>query len=177
MPNLPTGTVTLFFADMEGSTRLLQQLGERYADVLAEFRRLLRQVFVQCNGYEVDTQGDAFFVVFDRAIDAISTAAAIQRTLFNHSWSEDVTVRVRIGLHTGEPILTSDGYIGMDVHHTARIMSAAHGGQILLSQTNRSPVDGSYRFAGRNASKHPFPLNWTKRPARRIQERSFSHVR
>src|SRR6266702_3925513 len=140
MPNLPTGTVTLFFADMEGSTRLLQQLGERYADVLAEFRRLLRQVFVQCNGYEVDTQGDAFFVVFDRATDAISTAAAIQRTLFNHSWSEDVTVRVRIGLHTGEPILTSDGYIGMDVHHTARIMSAAHGGQILLSQTTRDLV-------------------------------------
>ncbi len=140
MHKLPTGTVTLFFADMEGSTRLLQQLGERYADVLAEFRRLLRQVFVQCNGYEVDTQGDAFFVVFDRAIDAISTAAAIQRTLFNHSWSEDVTVRVRIGLHTGEPILTSDGYIGMDVHHTARIMSAAHGGQILLSQTTRDLV-------------------------------------
>ena len=85
MPNLPTGTVTLFFADMEGSTRLLQQLGEGYAEVLAEFRRLLRQVFVQCNGYEVDTQGDAFFVVFDRAIDGISTAAAVHRTLFNHS--------------------------------------------------------------------------------------------
>src|SRR2546421_869299 len=140
MLNQPTGTVTLFFADMEGSTRLLQELGERYAEVLSEFRRLLRQVFVQCNGYEVDTQGDAFFVVFDRAIDGISTAAAIQRTLFNHSWSEDATVRVRIGLHTGEPILTSDGYIGMDVHHTARIMSAAHGGQILLSQTTRDLV-------------------------------------
>src|SRR3989440_10771498 len=140
MPNLPTGTVTLFFADMEGSTRLLRQLGERYAEVLAEFRHLLRQVFVQCNGYEVDTQGDAFFVVFDRAIDGIFTAAVIQRTLFNHSWSEDATVRVRIGLHTGEPILTSDGYIGMDVHHTARIMSAAHGGQILLSQTTRDLV-------------------------------------
>ncbi len=140
MHKLPTGTVTLFFADMEGSTRLLQQLGERYAGVLAEFRRLLRQEFVQCNGYELDTQGDAFFVVFDRAIDAISTAAAIQRTLFNHSWSEDATVRVRIGLYTGEPILTSDGYIGMDVHHTARIMSAAHGGQILLSQTTRDLV-------------------------------------
>lgn len=140
MPNLPTGTVTLFFSDMEGSTRLLQQLGERYADVLAEFRRLLRQVFVQYSGYEVDTQGDAFFVVFDRAIDATSTAAAIQRTLFNHSWLEDATVRVRIGIHTGEPILTSDGYIGMDVHHTARIMSAAHGGQTLLSQTTRDLV-------------------------------------
>jgi len=125
---------------MEGSTRLLQQLGERYAGVLADFRRLLRQAFVQCNGYEVDTQGDAFFVVFDRAVDAISAAAAIQRTLFNHSWSEGATVRLRIGLHTGEPILTSDGYIGMDVHHTARIMSAAHGGQILLSQTTRDLV-------------------------------------
>ena len=140
MPNLPTGTVTLFFTDIEGSTRLLQQLGERYAAVLAEFRCLLRQVFAQYNGYEVDTQGDAFFVAFDRAINAISTAAVIQRTLFNHSWSEDATVRVRIGLHTGEPILTSDGYIGMDVHHTARIMSAAHGGQTLLSQTTRDLV-------------------------------------
>src|SRR2546430_219436 len=140
MPNLPTGTVTLFFADMEGSTRLLQQLGERYAEVLAEFRRLLRQVFVQCNGYEVDTQGDAFFVVFDRAIDGISTAAAIQRTLFNHSWSEDACVRVRIGLHTGEPMLTSDGYIVRGLHHPARIMSAAHGGRIVLSQTTRDLV-------------------------------------
>ena len=140
MPDLPTGTVTLLFSDMEGSTRLLQQLGERYAGVLAELPHLLRQAFVQYNGHEVDTQGDAFFVAFARATDAVSAAAAIQRALADHSWPEDTSVRVRIGLHTGEPVTGSDGYIGMDVHHAARIMSAGHGGQILLSQTTRDLV-------------------------------------
>src|ERR1700736_107528 len=135
MPDLPTGTVTLLFTDIEGSTRLLQRLGEQYAAVLADCRRLLRRMFQQYNGFEVDTQGDAFFVAFARATDAVSAAAAIQRTLASQHWPQDVTVRVRIGLHTGEPLLSSDGYIGMDVHHAARIMSAGHGGQILLSQT------------------------------------------
>src|SRR6266487_4649629 len=140
MSDLPTGTVTLFFSDMEGSTRLLQQLGERYADVLAECRHLLRQLFVQYNGSEVDTQGDAFFVAFARATDALAAAAAIQRALTERAWPEGIAVRVRIGLHTGEPKLTADGYIGMDVHHAARVMSAGHGGQILLSPTTRQLV-------------------------------------
>src|SRR5690349_9265935 len=103
MSDLPTGTVTLLFSDIEGSTRLLQQLGERYADVLAECRHLLRQLFVQYHGREVDTQGDAFFIAFARATDAVSAAAAIHRTLFEHRWPEGTSVRVRIGLHTGEP--------------------------------------------------------------------------
>lgn len=141
MSDLPTGTVTLFFSDIEGSTRLLQQLGECYADVLAECRHLLRQLFVQCNGREVDTQGDAFFVAFARASDAVGAAAAIQRVLAEHTWPEGISVRVRIGLHTGEPMLTTDGYIGMDVHHAARIMSAGHGGQILLSPTTHQLVE------------------------------------
>jgi len=149
MADLPTGTVTLLFTDMEGSTRLTQQLGEDYAGVLQECRQVLRAAFAQHNGHEVDTQGDAFFVVFARATDAIAAAAATQRALASHLWPQGVSVRVRIGLHTGEPTLTSDGYIGVDVHHAARIMSAGHGGQILLSPTTRQLVeqhlpDGTY---------------------------------
>src|SRR2546421_3206475 len=141
MPDLPTGTVTLLFSDIEGSTRLVQQLGERYADVLAECQYLLRQLFVQYHGSEVDTQGDAFFVAFARATDALAAAAAIQRALVEHAWPEGISVRVRIGLHTGEPKRTAEGYIGMDVHHAARIMSAGHGGQILLSPATRRLVE------------------------------------
>ncbi len=141
IPDLPTGTITLLFTDMEGSTRLLQQLGERYAGVLADCRQLLRTAFTRYNGHEVDTQGDAFFVVFARATDAAAAAVAIQRALAGHQWLQDVTVRVRIGLHTGEPTLVAEGYIGMDVHHAARIMSAGHGGQILLSPTTRQLVE------------------------------------
>ena len=135
MRELPTGTVTLLFTDIEGSTRLLQQLGERYASLLETCRELLRAAFLEFHGYEVDTQGDAFFVAFARATDAISAAVAAQRALFSHTWPEGVTVRVRMGLHTGEPQLASEGYVGLDVHHAARIMSAGHGGQVLLSQT------------------------------------------
>src|SRR5438067_1079456 len=135
MRQLPTGTVTLLFTDIEGSTQLLQQLGDRYASVLTECRRLLRAAFQQWNGYEVDTQGDAFFVAFARATDAVSAAVAGQRALANHPWPEGSVVGVRMGLHTGEPQRSAEGYVGLDVHRAARIMSAGHGGQILLSQT------------------------------------------
>ncbi|MFL5627794.1 MAG: ATP-binding protein [Ktedonobacteraceae bacterium] len=141
MRQLPTGTVTLLFTDIEGSTHLLQQLGEHYASVLVECRRLLRSTFQQWNGYEVDTQGDAFFVAFARATDAVSAVVAAQRALATHVWSAGVEVRMRMGLHTGEPSLFSEGYVGMDVHHAARIMSAGHGGQVLLSQTTRDIVE------------------------------------
>ena len=137
MHHLPRGTVTLLFTDMEGSTRLLQQLGERYTDLLEEYRQLLRAAFQQWNGNVVDTQGDAFFVAFARASDAVSGAVAAQRALASHFWPEGVVVRVRMGLHTGEPRLSSEGYTGLDVHHAARMMSAGHGGQVLLSQTTR----------------------------------------
>ncbi len=139
--SLPTGTVTLLFTDIEGSTRLLQQLGDRYADVLAECRHLLRAAFQEWGGHEVDTQGDAFFVAFARATDAVLAAVDAQRALAAHPWPEGATVRVRIGLHTGEPSLASEGYVGMDVHRAARIMSAAHGGQVLLSQTTSNLVE------------------------------------
>ena len=141
MRQLPTGTVTLLFTDIEGSTQLLQQLGDRYASVLTECRRLLRAAFQQWNGYEVDTQGDAFFVAFARATDAVSAAVAGQRALANHPWPEGSVVGVRMGLHTGEPSLVSEGYVGIDVHHAARIMSATRGGHILLSQATRDLVE------------------------------------
>jgi predicted ATPase/class 3 adenylate cyclase len=139
----PSGTVTLLFSDIEGSTRLLERLGtETYADVLEQHRRLLREVFAQHEGYEVDTEGDAFFVAFARAGDAVSAAEEGQRALGTAAWPEGVEVRVRMGLHTGEPVVVDANYVGMDVHRAARIMTAGHGGQVLLSQATRVLVDG-----------------------------------
>src|SRR5437764_10079136 len=141
MHHLPRGTVTLLFTDMEGSTRLLQRLGERYTDLLEEYRQLLRAAFQRWNGNVVDTQGDGFFAAFARASDAVSGAVAAQRALVSHFWPEGAVVRVRMGLHTGEPTLSSEGYTGLDVHLAARMMSAGHGGQVLLSQTTRALVE------------------------------------
>ena len=141
MSKLPMGTVTLLFTDIEGSTLLLQHLGERYASVLIECRDLLRTVFRGHHGHEVDTQGDAFFVSFARASDAILATVAAQHALTTHPWPKGLGVRVRMGIHTGEPSLVSEGYVGLDVHHAARIMSAGHGGQVLLSQTTRDLVE------------------------------------
>ncbi len=138
---LPTGTVTLLFSDIEGSTRHLQRVGERYADVLETCRHLLRTAFQQYHGHEIDAQGDAFFVAFARATDAVSAAVEAQRTLASQAWPEGVAVRVRMGLHTGEPHLVAEGYVGLDVHRAARIMNAGHGGQVLLSQTTRDLVE------------------------------------
>src|SRR2546428_4596557 len=141
MHHLPMGTVTLLFTDIEGSTRLLQQVGERYTDLLEESRQLLRAAFGRWNGNVVDTQGDAFFVAFARASDAVGAAVAAQRVLASHVWPEGVVVRVRMGIYIGEPTLSSEGYTGLDVHHAARLMSAGHGGQVLLSQTTRELVE------------------------------------
>ena len=141
MPHLPRGTVTLLFTDIEGSTSLLQQVGERYSQVLDECRRLLRAAFHRWYGYEVDTQGDSFFVAFARATDALEASVDAQRALARHVWPDGVSVRVRMGLHTGEPQLSAEGYVGLDVHRAARVMSAGHGGQILLSLTTRELVE------------------------------------
>jgi predicted ATPase/class 3 adenylate cyclase len=131
-PNeLPSGTVTFLFTDVEGSTRLLQEHGAQYASLLAEHRRVLRTAFSAQSGVEVDTQGDAFFVAFSRAADAVAGADEARRSL------EGGPIRVRMGIHTGEPIVTDEGYVGMDVHRAARIAAAAHGGQIVLSETTR----------------------------------------
>ncbi len=141
MPDLPTGTVTFLFTDIEGSTRLLQHLEDRYADVLNECRRLLHSAVQERGGQEVDTQGDAFFFAFTRARDAAAAAVTAQRAINAHQWPAGGILRVRMGLHTGEALAVRTGYVGMDVHRAARICSAAHGGQILLSQTTRDLVE------------------------------------
>ena len=135
---LPGGTVTFLFTDIEGSTRLLQELGDDYGQVVADHRRLLREIFQTGGGNEVDTQGDAFFYSFPRARDAVRAAVDGQRALASHEWPRGVDVRVRMGLHTGEPTVGEEGYVGMDVVRAARICSAGHGGQILLSETTRA---------------------------------------
>ena len=142
MRELPIGTVPLLFTDIEGSTRMLQ-IWWSYASLLETCRSLLRTAFLDFHGHEVDTEGDAFFVAFSRATDAVSAAVAAQRALFTLAWPDGVAVRVRMGLHTGEPHLASEGYVGLDVHHAARIMSAGHGGQVLLSQTTRDLVEST----------------------------------
>src|SRR5881398_2051747 len=130
MSELPTGTVTFLFTDIEGSTRLLHELGDAYADALAEHRRVLREAFARHGGVEVDTQGDAFFVAFARASDALAAAREGQEALRE-------PIRVRMGIHTGEPIVTDEGYVGIDVHRAARIAGVGHGGQVLVSQSTR----------------------------------------
>ena len=140
MHDLPTGTVTFLFTDIEGSTRLLRRLGERYAGVLEEHQRILRTVFEQAGGREIDTQGDAFFVAFRRAKDAVSAALAAQNALVAHEWPSGEQVRVRMGLHTAEPVVGKERYVGLGVHRAARICSAGHGGQVLLSGVTRELV-------------------------------------
>jgi predicted ATPase/class 3 adenylate cyclase len=137
---LPSGTVTFLFSDVEGSTRLLTQLPDRYADVLAEHQRLLRAAFEEHDGREVHTEGDAFFVAFARAGDAIAAAVSAQRALASQLWPEGVDVRVRIGVHTGEAEVRDDDYVGLDVHRAARICAAGHGAQVLISSSTRELV-------------------------------------
>jgi WD40 repeat protein/class 3 adenylate cyclase len=139
-PNLPEGTVTFLFTDIEGSTRLLSSLREKYALLLEDHRRILREVFNHWDGHEVDTQGDAFFVAFSRATRAVAAAVDAQRLLNEHAWPEGVVVRVRMGIHTGEPWNGAEGYVGMDVHRAARIAHVGLGGQVLLSETTTALV-------------------------------------
>jgi len=144
---LPTGTVTFLFTDIEGSTRLLSELGESYTAVLAAHHRALREAIAAYDGVEVDTAGDAFFVAFSRASDAVAAADNAQERLAAGQ------VRVRMGIHTGEPILgEEEGYVGMDVHRAARVMSAGHGGQVLISQTTRDLLGDA--FALRDLGEH-----------------------
>lgn len=138
---LPTGTVTFLFTDIEGSTRLLQEHRDRYPDVLKTHRQLLRATTEHADGYEFETQGDGLFTAFPSASDALKAAVTAQRALHEYHWPEGATVRVRMGLHTGQPTLTESGYVGLDLHRTARICTAGHGGQILLSQTTRELVE------------------------------------
>src|SRR3954463_10716702 len=139
MSELPGGTVTFVFTDIEGSTRLLQELGdEGYGRVSGDHRRIVRETFGAREGREIDTQGDAFFFSFPRARDAVAAAVDAQRALHEHEWPDGREVRVRMGLHTGEPHVGEEGYLGLDVVRAARISAAGHGGQILISETTRA---------------------------------------
>ncbi len=135
--DLPTGTVTFLFTDVEGSTRLLRELGaEAYADALADHRRIVREACAAEDGVEVDTQGDAFFFAFPSAPGAVAAAGAMTEALAGPDPS------LRIGLHTGTPLVTDEGYVGDDVHFAARVGASAHGGQVVLSQSDTELVDG-----------------------------------
>jgi len=139
----PSGTVTFMFTDIEGSTQLVQQLHDEYATLLADQRSILRVAFENWNGYEVDTQGDAFFVAYTRASDAVNAAVDAQRSLAAYRGPQDVKVRVRTGLHTAESHFGPTGYVGIDVHRAARIGAAGHGGQVLVSQTTHDLLKNS----------------------------------
>ncbi len=156
---LPTGFVTLLMTDIEASTALLRRLGDRYGDLLNDVRGVLRAAVSRASGREIDARADEFFAVFERARAAIDAAAAIQRALGNRRWPDDLHVRVRIGIHSGRPTLTEVGYIGLAVHTTARVCSAARGGQIVVSGETRAAVreSGSPGIRFRSLGRHRLP--------------------
>jgi predicted ATPase/class 3 adenylate cyclase len=139
--DLPTGTITFLFTDIEGSTRLLQALGAEYRSVLERHDALVRAALSAHDGVEVRTEGDSFFAVFRSAADAVAAAAEAQRALADEPWPQGKDVRIRMGLHTGEGRPGGDNYIGLDVHRAARLAAAGHGGQVLLSSTTRALID------------------------------------
>jgi len=149
---LPTGFVTLLMSDIEGSTLLLRKLGDRYGTLLNDVRGILRAAVSGSGGHEIDARADEFFAVFERAGAAVEAAVAVQRDLAAREWTDGLEVRIRIGVHSGQPTLTETGYIGLAVHTTARICAAAHGGQIVVSAATRTAIGTSppagVRFRG-----------------------------
>src|SRR4051794_34177088 len=143
MAELPTGTVTFLFTDIEGSTRLLQELGERYVAARDAHAAVMREAVGRHGGVEVSTAGDSFFVAFPDAVEAVAAAVEAQRGLEALGSATDVPIRVRMGLHTGEGTLGGDDYVGIDVNRAARISGAAHGGQVIVSGATREAVEGS----------------------------------
>jgi class 3 adenylate cyclase len=140
---LPTGFVSLLMTDIERSTALLRQLGDRYGDLLEDIRGVLRASVSQARGREIDARADEFFAVFERAADAVGAAVSIQRALGEQRRRDSLAVRVRVGIHSGRPTLTDAGYIGLAVHTVARVCAAAHGGQVVVSAATRAAVEGS----------------------------------
>jgi class 3 adenylate cyclase len=155
---LPAGQVTFLLTDIEGSTDLLQRLGERYAALLADVRAIIRGSVHHAGGREVDARADEFFAVFERAPAALDTALAIERAVRGRTWPESLKVRLRMGLHSGRPTLTDSGYVGLAVHTVARICAAAHGGQILMSASAREAVGRSRPTGTRVRSLGPHRL-------------------
>src|SRR5262245_57442010 len=175
---LPTGHVTFLSSDIEGSTGLLDRLGDRYAALLADVRAIIRRAVHREGGREVDARADEFFAVFERASAALAAALGIERALARRAWPDGVEVRVRIGIHSGRPTLTDAGYVGLAVHTVARICSAAHGGQILLSTAARDAVGrsrptgvrcrslGAHRFRGLREPQGLFQVEARDLPTR-----------
>jgi class 3 adenylate cyclase len=164
--DLPRGTVTFLFTDVEGSTRLLRELGaEGYAAALAQHRRVIREACARHGGVEVDNQGDAFFFAFPTAPGALEAARAAAAAL------DDGPIRVRAGVHTGTPLLAEEGYVGADVHRAARIAAAGHGGQILVSSATAALLEddlladlGEHRFKDLAAPERVYQLGGTEFP-------------
>jgi DNA-binding NarL/FixJ family response regulator/class 3 adenylate cyclase len=172
--NLPHGTVTLVFTDVEGSTQLVQRLGDRYAQVLDDHRRLFHDLVERGGGLIVDQRGDEFFVVFEEAGRAAEAVVAAQKAFAEHEWPGGAELRVRMGMHTGEPSIRSNTYFGLDVHRAARICQAGSGGQILLSERTRALLDaghdladlGEHQLPGIDEPERLFQLNAPGLPAR-----------
>ncbi len=162
LTELRVGTVTFLFTDIEGSTRLASRLRERYGEVLADHQRLLREAFAEAGGQEIDTQGDSFFVAFARAKDAVAAAIAAQRALAAHAWPADLAVR--IGIHTADPEVGADRYVGLGVHRAARICAAAHGGQILVSNATRELIEDDLPASVELCELGAFQLKDLERP-------------
>src|SRR5436309_3208989 len=167
MAEPPSGTVTLLFSDIEGSTRLLERTGgDAYAGLLKEHRCLLGQAFDHHDGFHVGSEGDSFFVAFASADDAAAAAGAGQRALAGHAWPDDAEIRVRMGLHSGAPRLIDRGYVGLEVHQAERVMSAGHGGQVLLSESTRALLGerfevhdlGDHRLKDLSGAQHLYQL-------------------
>jgi DNA-binding NarL/FixJ family response regulator/class 3 adenylate cyclase len=173
MRELPDGTVTLVFTDVEGSTQLVQRLGDGYAQLLADHRRLFAEAVAAAGGQVVDHRGDEFFVVFADATQAAEAVCAAQRAFAEHLWPEGVDLRVRMGMHTGEPTFRDGLYFGLDVHRAARICQAGSGGQILLSQRTRDALNsghaledlGEHELPGLDRPERLFQLNVAGLPA------------
>jgi class 3 adenylate cyclase/tetratricopeptide (TPR) repeat protein len=171
--SLPTGTLTLLFTDIEGSTQLLKRLGARYGELLAEHRQILRRAAQDHGGEEVDNQGDSFLFAFRRADGAAKAAIAAQRALAAHEWPEASKVRVRMGIHTAEPSASDEGYFGLGVHRAARIMAAAHGGQMLVSLAASSVLEDAELDGAHLRDLGEYWLKDLDRPERLYQLEAF----
>jgi class 3 adenylate cyclase len=165
----PTGNVTFVLADIEGSTGLLQELGDGYGVALIQLRRLLRSAVRAAGGREIDARGDEYFGVFEQADAAVDAAIAIQRALRDRAWPEGVELRVRIGVHTGRASLNETGYIGLAVHTVARVCTSGHGGQIVISSATRNALRGSLPDGVRLISLGMWRLNGLRESTELLQ--------
>jgi class 3 adenylate cyclase/ActR/RegA family two-component response regulator len=168
MPELPTGTVTFLFTDLEGSTQLALRLGDKWEAALMDHRAHVRSAIAERDGVEIDSRGDEFFVAFESPRAAVDAAALAQRAMVEHPWPEGGVLRVRMGMHTGQAIYADKDYLGVDVHRAARICFAGHGEQILMSAATHGllPEDfecrdlGTYRLRGLPEPEQIYQLVW-----------------